>query len=139
VVQGGGWTDYEIFVPIDEHHHRAVFLTTRWTTGLGSWKWRLRYWSYIRPIYYGLLNRAQDQWMIAQMNIPPERLYRPDISVTAWRRWCDEHARRRGGAAPRRQADLEAEDDGVLAAADAPTDPGSTDSTRLTASASPEL
>jgi phenylpropionate dioxygenase-like ring-hydroxylating dioxygenase large terminal subunit len=93
VVQGGGWTDYEIFVPVDADHHLAVFLATKWTSGLGAWLWRLRYWLYIRLLYYGLLNRAQDQWMIELMNIPPERLYRPDVSITAWRRWCEEQAR----------------------------------------------
>jgi phenylpropionate dioxygenase-like ring-hydroxylating dioxygenase large terminal subunit len=101
VEQPGGWTDYEIFVPIDEAHYRATFLTVRWTSGLDALKWRLRYWTYIRPIYYGLLNRAEDQWMIAQMNIPPERLYRPDVSVTGWRKWCDEKARRAPAEATR--------------------------------------
>jgi hypothetical protein len=31
--------------------------------------------------------------MIEQMQIPPERLYRPDVSITAWRKWCQEQAR----------------------------------------------
>jgi hypothetical protein len=25
--------------------------------------------------------------------VPPEQLYRPDGSITAWRKWCHEHAR----------------------------------------------
>ncbi len=109
VVQGGGWTDYEIFVPVDEENHLAVFLAVKWTRGLGAWLWHLKYWSYIRWLYYGLLNRAQDEWMIGQMNIPPERLYRPDVSVTAWRKWCEtqvasREARLRGTAAPATEA-----------------------------------
>jgi len=94
VVQAGGWTDYEFFVPVDRDRHLAVFLATKWTGGLGAWIWRARYWSYIRPLFYGLFNRAQDEWMISLMNIPPERLYRPDVSVTGWRKWCEEQARR---------------------------------------------
>lgn len=93
VVQGGGWTDYEIFVPVDAERHLAIFLAVRWTSGLDAWLWRLRYWTYIRWFYYVLFNRAQDAWMISMMNIPPEQLYRPDVSVTAWRKWCEEHAR----------------------------------------------
>jgi hypothetical protein len=39
----------------------------------------------------------QDAWMVALMpETPPERLYRPDVSITAWRKLC-EHAR---GEAP---------------------------------------
>ena len=35
----------------------------------------------------------QDKRMIAMMDIPPERLYRPDRSITGWRKWCHETAR----------------------------------------------
>jgi hypothetical protein len=87
------WTDYEIFVPVDANHHRAVMLAVKFTQGSDALLWRARYRTYIRPIYYGLLNRAQDQWMISHMQTPPERLYRPDVSITAWRRWCQDQAR----------------------------------------------
>lgn len=92
-----GWTDYEIFVPVDEDRHLALFLAVRWTRGLDAWLFRARYWLYLRWLYYGLQNRGQDQWMIELMQIPPERLYRPDVSITAWRRWCQEKARRAPG------------------------------------------
>ncbi len=97
VVQPGGWTDYEFFVPVDGDHHLAVFLAAKWASGLGAWIWRARYWLYIRRFYYLLFNRAQDEWMISLMNIPPERLYRPDVSVTSWRKWCEEQARKAEG------------------------------------------
>jgi phenylpropionate dioxygenase-like ring-hydroxylating dioxygenase large terminal subunit len=98
VVQPGGWTDYQIFVPVDAENHLAIFLAARWTHGLDAWLWRLRYRLYILPLYYKLLNQAQDQWMVELMNIPPERLYRPDASVTGWRKWVEDNAR---GDAPR--------------------------------------
>jgi nitrite reductase/ring-hydroxylating ferredoxin subunit len=88
-----GWTDYELFVPVDEDHHLAIFLSATWGAPVKRLLFRLRYWLYVRWLYYGLLNRAQDQWMIGQMDIPPERLYRPDVSITSWRKWCHEHAR----------------------------------------------
>ena len=31
--------------------------------------------------------------MIGLMNTPPEQLYRPDVSITAWRKYCQESAR----------------------------------------------
>jgi phenylpropionate dioxygenase-like ring-hydroxylating dioxygenase large terminal subunit len=93
----GDWMDYELYVPVDASRHLAVMLAVKWTRGLGAALWRLRYWLHIRPLYYWLFQRGQDQWMVEQTNIPPERLYRPDVSITAWRKWCHERAR---GAAP---------------------------------------
>jgi len=92
-VQQRGWVDWEIFVPVDAGHHLALFLAVRWTHGLDALLWRLRYRAFLRWVYYGLQNRLQDQWMIELMDIPPERLYRPDVSITAWRKWCHERAR----------------------------------------------
>jgi hypothetical protein len=40
--------------------------------------------------------------MIQLMDIPPERLYRPDVSITAWRKWCQDRAR--GAPAAERSA-----------------------------------
>jgi phenylpropionate dioxygenase-like ring-hydroxylating dioxygenase large terminal subunit len=88
-----GWSDYEMFVPVDADHHLAVLLAAGWARETDVMLFRLRYWLYIRWVYYGLLNRGQDQWMVELMNIPPERLYRPDLSVTAWRQWCQRSAR----------------------------------------------
>jgi hypothetical protein len=34
------------------------------------------------------------------MAFPPERLYRPDVSITAWRKWCHETARGARQATP---------------------------------------
>jgi nitrite reductase/ring-hydroxylating ferredoxin subunit len=87
------WTDYEMFVPVDARRHRAVFLAVKFASGAPAALFRARFRAYIRPLYYGLLNRGQDQWMIELMQTPPERLYRPDVSITAWRKWCQEKAR----------------------------------------------
>ena len=88
------WHDYQMFVPVDEDRHLAVLASLRWTTGLGAWLWRLRYWSYIRLIHHIRLNRDEDGPMIAAMNSPPEQLFRPDVAIVAWRRWCHDNARR---------------------------------------------
>jgi hypothetical protein len=32
------------------------------------------------------------------MDCPPEHLFRPDVAIVAWRRWCDQQARTGPGA-----------------------------------------
>jgi phenylpropionate dioxygenase-like ring-hydroxylating dioxygenase large terminal subunit len=83
---------YEWYVPIDEHQHRYLqFLVTR-ARGLGALFYRLRYFLYRRWLFHVQFNN-QDAWMVELMpETSPERLFRPDVSITAWRRLC-EHAR----------------------------------------------
>jgi hypothetical protein len=65
-------------------------------TGKRALAYRLRYWTYRRWLFHGQFN-DQDGAMVAMMpENGPERLFRPDVSITAWRRLC-EHAR---GAQP---------------------------------------
>jgi hypothetical protein len=71
-----------------------MFLTKQ-TTGVGALAFRFIFWLWRRWAYMGQFN-AQDQWMIESMQIPPERLYRPDSSITAWRRLVEDEARGAG-------------------------------------------
>jgi hypothetical protein len=48
----------------------------------------LRYWTYIRWINQTLFTN-QDGVMIKAMDSPPERLFRPDLSLVAWRKLCE--------------------------------------------------
>jgi hypothetical protein len=57
------------------------------------------FWIWRRWAYMGQFN-AQDQWMIESMSIPPERLYRPDASITAWRKLVEEVSRGGRGQTP---------------------------------------
>ena len=41
-----------------------------------------------------MLNRWEDGFIVNAMSAPPEVLFRPDIAITTWRRWCEEKARR---------------------------------------------
>ncbi|MDO8629366.1 MAG: hypothetical protein Q7R41_02635, partial [Phycisphaerales bacterium] len=36
----------------------------------------------------------EDGLIVRNMNCPPERLFRPDAAIVAWRKWCDKKARR---------------------------------------------
>jgi hypothetical protein len=51
----------------------------------------MRYKAYIGWIFHKQFN-DQDAAMVETMDIPPERLYRPDVSIIAWRKMC-EHPR----------------------------------------------
>jgi phenylpropionate dioxygenase-like ring-hydroxylating dioxygenase large terminal subunit len=92
VSQYDGHAHYEWYVPVDRDHHRYIqFLVTR-GTGKAALEYRLRYWLYRRWLFHGQFN-GQDGAMVELMpETGPERLYRPDASITAWRRLC-EHAR----------------------------------------------
>jgi nitrite reductase/ring-hydroxylating ferredoxin subunit len=90
----GNWSDYQLFVPVDREHHLTVQISVKRASSLGALLWRLRFWTYIRYIHHILLNRREDGSVIEMMDCPPERLFRPDSSIVAWRRWCDETARR---------------------------------------------
>ncbi len=88
-----GWTEYQIYVPWDETHYLGFLLAAKWTTGLAALLFRARYRTYIRRLKHEAFY-AEDQLAIDLMDTPPEQLYRPDVSITAWRRFCEERARR---------------------------------------------
>jgi phenylpropionate dioxygenase-like ring-hydroxylating dioxygenase large terminal subunit len=94
-----GWTAYEYFVPVDGNRHRALILAVIHARGLDAVRFRLKYWLNIYWLHYWFFNRSQDQRMVALMDCPPERLYRPDRSITGWRRWAHETARQTSPAA----------------------------------------
>jgi nitrite reductase/ring-hydroxylating ferredoxin subunit len=83
---------YEWYVPEDENHHRYVQLGVSFATGLRAADFWLRYWLVIRPFFHGQFT-GQDTWMVGVMEAPPERLYRPDASITEWRRLCERETR----------------------------------------------
>jgi hypothetical protein len=104
--QVGGGVNFEFYVPVDADHYRRVLLVTSLARGVSALWLRLWYRLYGRTVYHGWFN-DQDQRMIETMQVPPEQLYRPDGSITAWRKWCHEHARE--APAPRDPPPLRAE------------------------------
>lgn len=84
------FTAYKFFIPIDRDHFRFVQLVTRRTSRPGGVLFRLQYWLYRRWLYHVLFNN-QDMLMTRVSHTRgPERLFRPDVSITAWRRLCEE-------------------------------------------------
>jgi phenylpropionate dioxygenase-like ring-hydroxylating dioxygenase large terminal subunit len=88
---------YEFYVPVDADHHRYVGVMVQFKTGLAGWWYRARYLSAIRWLFHGNFSN-QDRWMVELTDCPPERLYRPDTSLIAWRRLCETGTRPNGAA-----------------------------------------
>ena len=51
-----------------------------------------QYLAYVRWAFHGQFT-GQDAWAVDLMDIPPERLYRPDVSVIEWRRLVEKNHR----------------------------------------------
>jgi len=89
------WSIYSWFMATDAHHHRYLQLAVKFGSPWQRFIFRIRYWTYLRWINQRLFTN-QDGVMIAAMDAPPERLFRPDLSIVAWRKLC-ENARGAGG------------------------------------------
>jgi phenylpropionate dioxygenase-like ring-hydroxylating dioxygenase large terminal subunit len=95
-----GIVHFEWYVPVDERHHRYFQFSVKWTSGFRSWRFRLAYWLWWRWLAHVQFN-GQDAWMVKLMDPfyseqdgwKREKLYRPDVGLTAWRRHCHENAR----------------------------------------------
>lgn len=85
------WTHYEWYVPTDGTHH--LYFQFMYKRGGVARRLlaRLRYWSYIRWLFHWRFN-DQDKEMVELLpsRSHPERLFRPDRSITAWRKLCEE-------------------------------------------------
>lgn len=106
-IERPGWNAYEVFMGIDERRYLSFMFLTKQTSRLGAIIFRLWYWIYRKWAYMGQFN-GQDQWMIESMRIPPERLYRPDQSITSWRRLVQGEAREPAETGALDPADLQA-------------------------------
>ncbi|MFC4055455.1 Rieske 2Fe-2S domain-containing protein [Actinomadura syzygii] len=76
---------YEWYVPVDEDHVRYVQMMVRFERGLPATAFKAGYLGAIRWLFHGQFTK-QDAWMVDVTDAPPERLYRPDSSITTWRR-----------------------------------------------------
>ena len=91
-VQYETWTHFEWWVPISEDRHIYLQLATQQGSGMRARRFRTYYWSWVRWVFHGMFNE-EDALMVDVMDAPPERLYRPDIAITEWRKLCDTTAR----------------------------------------------
>ncbi len=88
------------YVPVDRDHYRWFqFLITE-ASGPKKWWAGLKYWLWLRWMYQGeflgqdsRINRVMHAFYAEQDGWSRERLYRPDVVVTAWRKFVDQTAR----------------------------------------------
>jgi hypothetical protein len=86
------WSHFEWWVGVDPDQHIYVQLAAQRARGLRSIAFRLYYRLWVRWIFHGQFN-DEDALMVDVMDAPPERLYRPDVSLTEWRRLCERDER----------------------------------------------
>ena len=78
------------YVPIGRDRHRYVQFYVTHARGLDALKAHAYFWTNYRWVQLVQFNN-QDAWMVRLMpETMPERLYRPDVSITAWRKLCEE-------------------------------------------------
>jgi phenylpropionate dioxygenase-like ring-hydroxylating dioxygenase large terminal subunit len=87
-VDYGEWAHYEWYIPMTENRHRYLQLAAKSASGTDARLFNLRYRAYIGWVFHKQFN-DQDAAMVETMDIPPERLYRPDVSIIAWRKMCE--------------------------------------------------
>jgi phenylpropionate dioxygenase-like ring-hydroxylating dioxygenase large terminal subunit len=75
---------YEFYVPVDAGQHRYVGVMVNFLRGWRSLRFYIKYLGAVRWLFHGQFS-GQDAWMVEATDAPPERLYRPDVSLTAWR------------------------------------------------------
>jgi hypothetical protein len=64
-----------------------------------NFRFFLFYWLYARWVFHGMFN-DEDRLMVEVMDAPPEKLYRPDVSLTEWRKLVEQEARYSPGDQP---------------------------------------
>jgi phenylpropionate dioxygenase-like ring-hydroxylating dioxygenase large terminal subunit len=91
-VQYQTWTHFEWWVPVTEDRHVYLQLATQPGRGVRAQRFKAYYWSWVRWVFHGMFNE-EDALMVDVMDAPPERLYRPDVAITEWRKLCERDTR----------------------------------------------
>lgn len=86
---------FEWYVPTAAGKHRYLQFLLRRRGGLHALQFKLWYWLWFRWLFHVQFNN-QDASVVELMKTPPERLYRPDMSLIAWRHLCERESA--GGA-----------------------------------------
>jgi hypothetical protein len=87
-----GWQHYEWWIPTDPDHHIYLQLVSKRGSLVRRLRFRMFYRLWVRWVFHGMFN-DEDRLMVDVMDAPPERLYRPDIAITEWRKLCESETR----------------------------------------------
>jgi len=89
IIQRKATANYAWWEPVDENSNRYIQLWVDHARGLKATLNRLKYWLYRRWAWHVQFSN-QDAWMIRLMPwTGPEKLFRPDASIIAWRQLCE--------------------------------------------------
>ncbi len=80
---------YEFYVPIDADNTKYVGIMVQFKSGLPKLFFYLKYLLGIRWLFHGQFSE-QDHRMVEATDAPPERLYRPDVSLIEWRKFVEQ-------------------------------------------------
>lgn len=95
---------FEWYVPTEIGRHRYLQFALQHKTGTRAALFRLYYWAWFRWVFHVLFN-DQDASVVELMKTPPEQLYRPDISLIAWRHLCEQQTAGADEPAPQETAE----------------------------------
>ena len=86
----GSYNHYNWYMPLDrDRHHYFQFLVAP-GNGFQRQMFRLRYWLYRRWLFHVRLNNQDSRMVRLMPETEPAPLYRPDASIAAWRRLCED-------------------------------------------------
>ncbi|MFF8670314.1 Rieske 2Fe-2S domain-containing protein [Streptomyces sp. NPDC015242] len=80
---------YEFYVPVDADNHQYVGVMVNFKQGWDTLRFYAKYLGAVRWLFHGQFS-GQDAWMVDVTDAPPEKLYRPDVSLTSWRNLSEE-------------------------------------------------
>jgi hypothetical protein len=80
---------YEFYVPIEVGRTKYVGVMVQFKEGVDKAVFYAKYLAGIRWLFHGNFS-GQDHWMVSETDAPPERLYRPDVSLIEWRRLVED-------------------------------------------------
>src|SRR5581483_8834741 len=83
-----GFTIYSWYVPVDVDHHMAIQTVVKEGSAPSRWRFAAYYWLFYRWVNQ-VMFANQDYQMIKLTSAPPEQLFRPDLSILAWRKLCE--------------------------------------------------
>ena len=87
-------------VPVDEHSTRNFQASPGQYDGPRSLAFSAHYWLWHRWVFHMMFN-GQDEWIVEALDYEaPERLYKPDGSITELRRYVETHAAERTSLRP---------------------------------------
>ena len=77
------------WTPVDSHYYRMLQFYVLRASQIQRLFFKVKYAIYYKPIHHIQFNNQDARVVSLVPDTPPERLYRPDASITAWRKLCE--------------------------------------------------